>query len=46
MLLVPEEMNFDVVRSSALVLLYCAGASIWGYTNAAAPEFTREQGNQ
>jgi hypothetical protein len=46
MLLVPEEMNLDVVRSSALVLLYCAGASIWGYTNAAAPEFTREQGNQ
>jgi len=46
MLLVAEEMNFNVVRSSALVLLYCAGASIWGYTNAAAPEFTREQGNQ
>jgi hypothetical protein len=46
MLLVPEEMNFDAVGSSALVLLYCAGASIWGYTNAAAPEFTRKQGNQ
>jgi len=46
MLLVAEEMNFNVVRSSALVLLYCAGASIWGYTNAAAPEFTREEENQ
>jgi hypothetical protein len=46
MLLVPEEMNFNLVRSSALVLLYGAGAYIWGYTNAAAAEFTREQGNQ
>jgi hypothetical protein len=42
MLLVPEEMNFDVVRSSALVLLY----SSIGYTNAAAAEFTRKQENQ
>jgi hypothetical protein len=33
-------------RHKLRVLLYCAGASIWGYTNAAAPEFTREQGNQ
>ena len=46
MLLVPEEMNFNLVRSSALVLLYGAGAYIWGYTNAAVAEFTREQGNQ
>ena len=45
MLLVPEEMNFNLVRSSALVL-YGAGAYIWGYTNAAVAEFTREQGNQ
>ena len=45
-LLVPKEMNFDVVRSSALVLLYCAGASIWEYTYAAASEFTRKQENQ
>jgi len=46
MLLVAEEMNFNVVRSSALVLLYGAGAYIWGYTNAAAAEFAREQENQ
>jgi len=46
MLLVPEEMNFNLVRSSALVLLYGAGAYIWGYTNAAAAEFAREQENQ
>jgi hypothetical protein len=41
MLLVLEAMNFDVVRSSAFVLLYSTG-----YTNAAAAEFAREQENQ
>jgi hypothetical protein len=35
MLLVAKEINFNVVRSSALVLLYDSGA---GYTNVAAAE--------
>lgn len=49
-LLVSEEMNCEVAKSSVLVFLYgtCAStfgayASTSGYTNAAAPEFSREQ---